>query len=196
MPRKIVPYLGFLSDSSREVFHLIPEKKEKFLDLIEQTLACSIVSVKSLQRLVGKCVSFSLVVRGALLFTGEMNNAISKALRTSYQVTWGTEGGNLTLAFSAYVGRPASLQGWTSYPHILSNRCLSLGLGWFNNFEWWYGWGLWLMDEGRAGAWYPHKGGTGAWQGPSFLRRLFKECMGRWPGWQSVSSLLLAKTRG
>ena len=40
MPRKIVPYLGFQSDSCREVFHLIPEKK--FLALIEQTLACSI----------------------------------------------------------------------------------------------------------------------------------------------------------
>ena len=37
MPRQIVPYLGFLSDSSREVFHLIPGKKEKFLALIEQT---------------------------------------------------------------------------------------------------------------------------------------------------------------
>ena len=83
MPRKIVPYLGFLCDSSWEVFHLIPEKKEKFLDLIEQTLTCSTVSVKSLQRLVGKCVSFSLVVQGALLFTREMNNAVSKALRTS-----------------------------------------------------------------------------------------------------------------
>ena len=47
MPRKIVPYLGFLSDFSREVFRLIPEKKEKFLDLIEQTLACSIVSAKA-----------------------------------------------------------------------------------------------------------------------------------------------------
>ena len=83
MPRKIVPYLGFLCDSSRELFHLIPEKKEKFLNLIEQTLACSTVSVKSLQRLVGKCVSFLLVVPGALLFTREMNYAISKALRTS-----------------------------------------------------------------------------------------------------------------
>ena len=83
MPRKIVPYLGFLCDSSREVFHLILEKKEKFLDLIEQTLTCSTVSVKSLQRLVSKCVSFSLVVPGALLFTREMNNAVSKALRTS-----------------------------------------------------------------------------------------------------------------
>ena len=86
MPRKIVPYLGFLSDSSREVFHLIPEKKEKSVALIEQTLACSIVSVKSLQRLMGKCVSFSLVVPGALLFIREMNNAISKALRTSRSI--------------------------------------------------------------------------------------------------------------
>ena len=83
MPRKIVPYLGFLCDSSREVFHLTPEKMEKFLELIEQTLTCSTVSVKSLQRLVGKCVSFSLVVPGALLFTRDMNNAVSKALRTS-----------------------------------------------------------------------------------------------------------------
>ena len=30
-----------------------------------------------------KCVSFSLLVPGALLFTREMNNAISKALRTT-----------------------------------------------------------------------------------------------------------------
>ena len=29
-PRTVVPYLGFLSDSARQVFHLIPEKKSKF----------------------------------------------------------------------------------------------------------------------------------------------------------------------
>jgi len=33
--------------------------------------------------LVGKCVSFSLAVLGALLFTRKMSNAISKALGTS-----------------------------------------------------------------------------------------------------------------
>ena len=38
---------------------------------------------QNLQRLVGKCVSFSLVVPGALLFTMEMNNAVSKALHKS-----------------------------------------------------------------------------------------------------------------
>ena len=83
MPRKSVPYLDFLSDSSREVFHLIPEKEEKFHNRVQQTLECSVISVKSLQRLVGKCVSFSLAVPGALPFTSEMSNAISKALRTS-----------------------------------------------------------------------------------------------------------------
>ena len=82
MPRKIVPYLGFLCDSSREVFHLIPEKKKNFLALIEKP--------SHVQRSLSKAskmwlanVSFSLVVPGALLFTKETNNAVSKALCTS-----------------------------------------------------------------------------------------------------------------
>lgn len=82
MPRKVVPYLGFLVDSTREVFHLIPDKKVRFLQLIRQTLENSFVSVKTLQRLVGKCVSFSLAVPAARLFTREMNNAISRGQRT------------------------------------------------------------------------------------------------------------------
>lgn len=86
MPCKVVPYLGYLSDSFRKVFSLIPEKKEKFQNLIQQILARSVVSAKSLQRLAGKCVSFSLAVPGVLLFTREMNAAISKALCTSRPV--------------------------------------------------------------------------------------------------------------
>ena len=77
-PRMVVPYLGFLSDSARQVFHLIPEKKNKFLKLIREVLDAKTVTIKTLQRLVGKCVSFSLVVPGARLFTKEMNVAISK----------------------------------------------------------------------------------------------------------------------
>ena len=59
------------------MFHLIPEKKNKFLKLIREVLEAT-VTIKTLQRLVGKCVSFSLVVPGARLFTKEMNVAISK----------------------------------------------------------------------------------------------------------------------
>ena len=77
-PSKVVPYLGFLADSSREVFCLKPEKKEKFLDLVRGILKNSKVTVKTLQRLVGKCVSFSLAVPAAQLFTRQMNAAIAR----------------------------------------------------------------------------------------------------------------------
>ena len=33
-PSKVVPYLGFLADPSRGVFHLKPDKKQKFLQLV------------------------------------------------------------------------------------------------------------------------------------------------------------------
>ena len=81
----MVPYLGFLSDSVRMVFHLIAEKKGKFLNLIRETLSCRVVSVKTLQRLAGKCISFSLVVPGALLFTREMNCAISNHITSHHR---------------------------------------------------------------------------------------------------------------
>lgn len=83
VPRKIVPYLGFLSDSSRQVFHLIPDLEErKFFDLVQQTLTFLVLSGKRLQCLAGKRVSFSLAVQGTLFFAREMINAISKALRS------------------------------------------------------------------------------------------------------------------
>jgi len=50
-PVKIVPYLGFVADSSRKTFHLIPEKKSKFIALIQRFLSHP-VSVKTLQHLV------------------------------------------------------------------------------------------------------------------------------------------------
>lgn len=65
-----------------EVFHLIPEKKHKFVTLVQETLQSTYVSVKTLQRLVGKCISFSQAVPGARLFTREMNAAISKGIRS------------------------------------------------------------------------------------------------------------------
>ena len=85
-PSKVVPYLGFLADSSREVFCLKPEKKEKFLQLVREILHASKVTVKTLQRLVGKCVSFSLAVPAALLFTKQMNAAIAGGQRTPHRL--------------------------------------------------------------------------------------------------------------
>ena len=82
IPQKMVPYLGFLIDSDSEVFRLMPEKKRKFIELIRETLSSRYVSVKTLQRLVGKCVSFSLAVPASRLFTREMSATISMGMRT------------------------------------------------------------------------------------------------------------------
>ena len=76
VPHKMVPYLAFLIDSSSEGFRLIPQKKQKFIDLIQETLTLRYVLVKTLQSLVGKCISFSLAVPAARLFTREMSAAI------------------------------------------------------------------------------------------------------------------------
>lgn len=50
--------------------------------VIRTALRLRTISVKTLQRIAGKCVSFSLAVPAAQLFTREMNAAISKGLRT------------------------------------------------------------------------------------------------------------------
>lgn len=81
-PQLIVPYLGFLADSSKEVFHLPLEKKRRFVQLLRDILGNSTVTVKTLQRLVGKCVSFSLAIPAAKLFTREMNVMIATGQRT------------------------------------------------------------------------------------------------------------------
>jgi len=60
-PAQVVPYLGFLLNSARQA---------------------SDFEVFNRCQPVGKCVSFSLAVPGALLFTREMNLAISKGMRT------------------------------------------------------------------------------------------------------------------
>ena len=65
-----------------EVFLLIPENKHKFVTLVQETLKSTYVSVKTLQRLVGKCTSFSRAVPAVRLFTREMNAAIFKDTRS------------------------------------------------------------------------------------------------------------------
>lgn len=39
--------MGFLVDSTREVFDLLPEKRNTFLDLVEELKVKKVVSVKS-----------------------------------------------------------------------------------------------------------------------------------------------------
>jgi len=82
-PSQVVPYLGFECDSRAQAFRLLPDKKTKFIALLEEILSSHQVSLTSLQRLAGKCISMSMTIPGARLFTNEINMAISRASRSS-----------------------------------------------------------------------------------------------------------------
>ena len=82
-PSQSVPYLGFDCDSRLQAFRLLPLKKQKFISLVEAILDSSHVSITDLQRLAGKCMSMSMAVPGARLFTKEIMMAISRASRSS-----------------------------------------------------------------------------------------------------------------
>lgn len=79
LPSQSVPYLGFKCESCLQAFCPLPSKKEKFISLIEAILNSSQVSLSDLQNLSGKCISTSLAIPGARLFTNEINTA-SRAL--------------------------------------------------------------------------------------------------------------------
>ena len=82
IPVQKLIFLGLSCDSLLTAFLLPREKIEKFATLRERILSQRSVTIVCLQKLVGKCVSFSLVVPAAKLFTREMCIALSNAQRT------------------------------------------------------------------------------------------------------------------
>jgi len=83
LPSQSVPYLGFNCDSCMQAFCLLPCKKVKLISLTEAILNSSQVSLSDLQKLSRKCISMSLAVPGARLFTNEIKMAIQRASRSS-----------------------------------------------------------------------------------------------------------------
>ena len=83
VPCKQVSYLGFISDSEKQAFILLPHKKEKFLILLKRALSSGTIDLVTLQRLGGKCISMALAVPGAWLYTNEINLALFRAVRSS-----------------------------------------------------------------------------------------------------------------
>ena len=81
IPKQVVPYFGFLVDSVHQTFLLIEEKKQKFLSLLRSVLCSPSTDLKTLQRLSGKCISFSLAVSGACRFLNDIYNVIAKSQR-------------------------------------------------------------------------------------------------------------------
>lgn len=71
-------------DTQLQAFSIPQEKRVSFAELREAILSCkSTTSMKSLQRLMGKCSSFSLAFPGAKFYIREMAAAIGKTSRGS-----------------------------------------------------------------------------------------------------------------
>ena len=86
IPKKQVPYLGFVIDSELQAFTLLPHNKEKFLRLVKETLARDILDLLTLQRLSGKCMSMSMAIPGERFYVDEINQTVSRATRSSRHV--------------------------------------------------------------------------------------------------------------
>ena len=79
-PATRIQYLGLIEDSAAQVFCIPEDKKVKFHQVWEQVLLReSTVTVKSLPRLTGKCISFSLVFPGAEFYIRETSASIVRA---------------------------------------------------------------------------------------------------------------------
>lgn len=82
MPVRTLVYLGLCCDTIFTAFSLPRDKIQMFAELREQILSEQSVPLVCLQKVIGKCISFSLVVPAAKLFTREMNLAVSKTLKS------------------------------------------------------------------------------------------------------------------
>lgn len=79
-PVMSISYLGMIVDSSQQAFLVPGDKREKFAHLRENILGYqSSVPLKSIQRFMGKCISFSLAFPGAKFYIREMAASIGKA---------------------------------------------------------------------------------------------------------------------
>ena len=83
LPKKTVRFLGFLCDSDLLAFILPDDKKVKCASLRESILSQLGVSIKTLQRLAGKIISFCIAVPAAKLYFREDYRTIAKATHSS-----------------------------------------------------------------------------------------------------------------
>ena len=72
-------YLGIICDSRTTSYRIPEDKLHKLHALISKVLADGSVSVRMLEKIVGKCVSMSVAIRPASLWTHYMFAAIKKA---------------------------------------------------------------------------------------------------------------------
>lgn len=82
-PTQSLTFLGLKIHSDKRQFSIPEEKKLDFKELRQEILSKSTTHIKLLQRLMGKCVSFSLCIAGAKFYIREMAAAVASATKNS-----------------------------------------------------------------------------------------------------------------
>ena len=130
VPVQHLVYLGLCCDSTLIAFSLPSDKIRQFAELREQILSEQSVSLVCLQKIIGKCISFSLVVPAAKLFTREMNLAVSKSLKSKKFVKI-TGSLRKELEYWRFLDTWEDHMTWREKSHIsLSLASDASGLGW------------------------------------------------------------------
>lgn len=83
VPTKELRFLGLVINSALPAFLVPDDKKATFKSLREQILEGSTVSVKTLQRFQGKCMSLTLVVPAARLYISEISRKLAAGEKNS-----------------------------------------------------------------------------------------------------------------
>ncbi|KAK3084846.1 hypothetical protein FSP39_020056 [Pinctada imbricata] len=85
-PCQCITFLGLIVDSVQQSFFVPNTRKDKFSNLRKSILSSSEVSVNTIQKFVGMCISFSNAIPGSKLYTSACNRAISRAIKDSSNV--------------------------------------------------------------------------------------------------------------
>ena len=85
-PTQCLQFLGMLCYSQKLAFLLPNERKLAFIKLRDSILVSDRVSLKTLQRFAGKCISLILAMPAARLLSREVNKAISLASKNSRDI--------------------------------------------------------------------------------------------------------------
>jgi ribonuclease HI len=86
VPSTVPRFLGFLVDSITQAFRIPPDKRNTFLALLGGVLNKNYMAHKTLQRLAGKIIYFSLALPACKLYTREILATISFQAKKNQQV--------------------------------------------------------------------------------------------------------------
>ena len=111
-PTQCLQFLGILCYSQKLAFLLPNERKPAFIKLRDSILVSDRVSLKTLQRFAGKCISLILAIPAARLLSREVNRAISLASKNSRDIVVYEELKN-ELMFGKFIHNISPFSFWT-----------------------------------------------------------------------------------